>query len=70
MSNLKQGDFMYEVKVFDNSGNLKKVISVKKLHIRSQKQLDTPYLFRKNKKIGRPLAKTPKAQAKTGTSQK
>jgi len=70
IGSLKRGDFMYEVKVFDSSGNLKKVISVKKLNIRSQKQLDTPYLFRRNKRTGRPLTKTPKAEAKTGTSQK
>ena len=40
---------MHEVKVFDSSGKLKKVISVKALDRRSQKQIDTPSLFRKNK---------------------
>ncbi len=41
---------MYEVKVFDGSGNLKQVISVRKLNLRSQKQLENPGFFRKNKK--------------------
>ncbi len=58
---------MHEVKVYDSSGNLKKVISVKKLNIRSKKQLEFPSLFRKNKRTGRPPAKSPKSQAKAGT---
>lgn len=48
---------MHEVKVYDSLGNLKKVISVKKLNIRSEKQLEFPALFKKNKKTGRPLVK-------------
>ena len=55
---------MHEVKVFDSSGKLKKVISVKALDRRSQKQIDTPSLFRKNKGPGRPAGKSAKNQAK------
>jgi len=58
---------MHEVKVYDNSGNLKKVISVKKLNLRSRKQLEFPALFRKNKRTARPQEKPPKSQVKTTT---
>ncbi|PIQ97771.1 MAG: hypothetical protein COV67_02725 [Nitrospinae bacterium CG11_big_fil_rev_8_21_14_0_20_56_8] len=58
---------MHEVKVYDSFGNLKKVISVEKLIVRSKKQLEFPALFRKNKRTGRPPAKTPKTPAKAGT---
>jgi hypothetical protein len=51
---------MHEVKVFDSSGNLKKVISVENLVIRSNKQLAFPSDFRVNKRTGRPWAKLPK----------
>ena len=51
---------MYEVKVFDGSGNLKKVVSVKQLLIRSKKQIEFPTLFNKNKSTGRPTAKSSK----------
>ena len=44
---------MYEVTVYDRSGNLKKVISKESLDIRSREQIDSPHLFRKNKKHGR-----------------
>ena len=60
---------MHEVKVYDSSGNLKQVISVKKLTIRSKKQLDSPSLFKKNKRTGRPLEKPVKTQVKTKASQ-
>ncbi len=60
---------MHEVKVYDSSGNLKQVISVKKLNIRSEKQLETPSLFKKNKRTGRPLEKPVKTQVKTKASQ-
>jgi hypothetical protein len=60
---------MHEVKVYDSSGNLKKVISVKKLNIRSKKQLDFPSLFKKNKRTGRPLAKPAKMPTKAKASQ-
>ena len=57
---------MHEVKVYDSSGNLKKVISVKQLNIRSNKQLESPYLFLKNKRTGKPAAKPDKIQPKAG----
>lgn len=57
---------MHEVKVYDSYGNLKKVISVQKLIIRSKKQLELPFLFRKNKRAQRPLTKLPKSLANTG----
>ncbi len=60
---------MHEVKVFDRSGNLKEVISVKKLNIRSKKQLEFPSLFMKNKRTGRPAEKTPEGQEKTPEGQ-
>ena len=59
---------MHEVKVFDSSGKLKKVISVKALDRRSQKQIDTPSLFRKNKGPGRPAGKSAKNQEKPDTT--
>lgn len=58
---------MHEVKVYDNSGKLKKVISIKALNIRSTKQLETPSMFRKNKKGRMPSPKTTKSPANTGT---
>jgi hypothetical protein len=54
---------MNEVKVFDGSGKLKEVISVEELSIRSEKQLESPYLFLKNKKIRRPSVKSSEDQA-------
>jgi hypothetical protein len=53
---------MHEVKVYDSSGNLKKVISIKKLNNRSKKQLESPSLFRKNKRAGKPPAKPAKPE--------
>ncbi len=52
---------MFEVKVFDSSGNLKKVISEKALNKRSDKQINSPSLYRK----GRKKLKTPAKIAKT-----
>lgn len=66
INRLNRGDFMHEVKVYDSYGNLKKVISVQKLIIRSKKQLELPFLFRKNKRTQRPLTKLPKSLANTG----
>ncbi|GJL78351.1 MAG: hypothetical protein NPINA01_13400 [Nitrospinaceae bacterium] len=60
---------MHEVKVYDGCGNLKKVISVKKLNIRSLKQLEFPSLFKKNKRNGRPWAKSPKDLEKSKVPQ-
>jgi hypothetical protein len=58
---------MHEVKVYDGFGNLKKIISVKQLCIREDEQSSSPSLFRRDKRIGKPWAKTPKGLAKTGT---
>jgi hypothetical protein len=41
---------MNEVRIYDGSGNLKEVISVEALSVRSEKKFETPYLFLKNKK--------------------
>ena len=39
---------MHKVKVYDDSGNLKKVISVKALQKRSDRLIETPSLVRKS----------------------
>ena len=39
---------MHEVKVYDDSGNLKKIISVKALQKRSDRLIETPSLVRKS----------------------
>ena len=39
---------MHPVKVFDDSGNLKKIISVKSLQKRSDRIIETPSLIRKS----------------------
>ena len=39
---------MHEVKVYDSSGKLKKVISTQTLNIRSKQQLETPDMFLKS----------------------
>jgi len=49
---------MHEVKVFDSSGKLKKVISVKSLQKRSLEIIEKPSLFRKKGGPGKP-GKTP-----------
>jgi len=59
---------MHEVKVYDSSGKLKKVISTRTLNIRSKQQLETPSMFRKNKKGRMPWSKPPKTQTKAETS--
>lgn len=41
---------MYEVKVYDSSGNLKKVISVNQLNTREDIKSETPSVFQRNKK--------------------
>ena len=58
---------MHEVKVYDGSGNLKEVISVKKLNIRSKQQLESPSLFMKNKKTGKPADKDAEESEKSET---
>ena len=59
---------MNEVKVYDSSGNLKKVISVNQLNIREKLQMETPSIFRKNKRTGRPAEKLPDSKQNTGKS--
>ena len=55
---------MFEVKVFDSSGNLKKVISEKALNKRSDKQINSPSLYRKGRKKLKTPAKIVKTTAK------
>ncbi|MCH8157399.1 MAG: hypothetical protein IID18_06560 [Nitrospinae bacterium] len=43
---------MHEVRIYDGSGNLKKVVSVKNLNKRSDLQINSPSLFKKNRKTG------------------
>jgi hypothetical protein len=64
-----RGRIMHEVKVYDSSGNLKKIISVKKLELRSKKQLESPNLFRRNKKAGKPPKENRKPKINSGTLQ-
>ena len=47
---------MHPVKVFDVSGNLKKVISVKSLQKRSDRIIETPSLIRKSGRNIKPPA--------------
>ncbi|MBT3510155.1 MAG: hypothetical protein HN472_11515 [Nitrospina sp.] len=58
---------MHEVKVYDNSGKLKKVITSHALEIRSQQQIETPSIFLRNKKGSMPWAKSSKSTVKSGT---
>ena len=46
---------MHEVKVFDSSGNLKKVISVKTLNKRTDKQINSPSIYNKKGRKQKPL---------------
>ncbi len=55
---------MFEVKVYDGSGNLKKVISEKTLNKRSEQQIHFPSLFKKGRKKEVPSSKTRKVPAK------
>jgi len=54
---------MYEVKVFDSSGNLKNVISANQLNIREEKKCETPSVFQKNKRTRGPSVKIYKSLA-------
>ena len=65
---LKRGNFMNEVKVYDSSGNLKKVISVNQLNIREKLQMETPSIFRRNKRTRRPSEILPDSKKNTGKS--
>ena len=55
---------MHEVRVYDNSGKLKKVISVKELNKRAELQVQSPALFKKS----RPAAKTDVTSSKAAKS--
>ena len=55
---------MFEVKVYDGSGNLKKVISEKTLNKRSEQQIHFPSLFKKGRKKEVPSSKAGRAPAK------
>lgn len=55
---------MFEVKVYDSSGNLKKVISEKALTKRSDKQIHFPSLYKKGRKKGQMPVKPAKSPAK------
>ena len=46
---------MHEVKVFDASGNLKKVISIKTLNKRTDKQINSPSFYNKKGRKVKPL---------------
>lgn len=48
-----RGYFMHEVKVYDSTGKLKKVISKITLNAREQQQIDDPSIFTKSKKFGK-----------------
>jgi len=54
---------MHEVKVYDGEGNLKKVISVKKLTERSDKLFNTPSLYKKGSHNKKP--KSPEQASET-----
>jgi len=58
---------MHEVKVYDSSGNLKKVISINALNKRDQRQIENPSIFKKNKRFGRLGGKPAKAPEKPET---
>jgi len=62
------GKTMHEVKVYDSSGKLKKVISARKLNIRSKKQLEFPALFMRNKRNAKMPGKAPKTYSKATKS--
>ena len=55
---------MHEVKVYDAAGNLKKVISVKKLTERSDRLFNTPSLYQKGSKKPKSPAQVPEAPVK------
>ena len=59
---------MHEVKVYDSSGKLKKVVSAQTLNIRSKQQLETPEMFLRNKRGRKPWSKSIKSQTETETS--
>ena len=59
---------MNEVKVYDSSGKLKKVISANQLNIREKMMYETPSIFKRDKRTGRPSKKLPDSKKNTGKS--
>ena len=58
---------MFEVKVYDSSGNIKKVISVNQLIIREDMKTESPSVFlKKNKRNRGPSVKLNKSLANKG----
>ena len=57
---------MNKVKVYDSSGNLTKVISVNQLNIREKNLLNTPSIFRRNKRTVKPPIKLKDSKDNTG----
>ncbi len=60
---------MHEVKVYDSSGKLKKVLSVKSLNKREDEKAESPNLFRKFKKKPNVGTAAPTTQVKAKASQ-
>ena len=58
---------MHEVKVYDRSGKLKKVISINALNRRENQQIEDPSIFSKKKRFGRLGGKPVKNQEKPKT---
>ena len=50
---------MHEVRVYDEAGKLKKIISSKTLEKRAEMQIQSPSIFRKNQRNAKPIAKGP-----------
>ena len=61
---------MHEVRVYDNSGKLKKVISAKALAKRADLQIQSPALFRKNRKTTNPPVKVTSQNGKSAKNSK
>ena len=57
-----------EAKMKKDFGKLKKVISVKQLNIQGKLQMETPSIFRRNKRTGRPSEILPDSKKNTGKS--
>ncbi len=55
---------MYEVKVYNSTGDLKKVISVKALNRRSDKLINSPSLYKNKRKKSKPVAIASKTRKK------
>ncbi len=59
---------MHEVKVYDSSGNLKKIISVKTLTKRSDQQIQSPSLYNKKGRKAKSMVKVKKKDLKTAST--